>query len=82
MLRVTVYSCPEFFLCLNMKIRINSKETETGAATLMELAREMGLPEKGVAMAVSNRMVPRVEWSTTSISGGEDIVIIKAVCGG
>ena len=48
----------------------------------VELAREMGLPEKGVAMAVSNRMVPRVEWSTTSISGGEDIVIIKAVCGG
>lgn len=65
-----------------MKIRINSKETETGAATLMELAREMGLPEKGVAMAVNNRMVPRVEWSTTSISGDEDIVIIKAVCGG
>ena len=65
-----------------MKIRINSKETETGAATLMVLAREMGLPEKGVAMAVNNRMVPRVEWSTTSISGGEDIVIIKAVCGG
>ena len=82
MLRVTVYSCPELFLCLNMKIRINSKETETGAATLMELAREMGLPAKGVAMAVNNRMVPRGEWSATSISGGEDIVIIKAVCGG
>ena len=73
---------PGAFLCLNMKIRINSKETETGAATLMELACEMGLPAKGVAMAVNNRMVPRGEWSATSISGGEDIVIIKAVCGG
>ena len=73
---------PGAFLCLNIKIRINSKETETGAATLMELAREMGLPAKGVAMAVNNRMVPRGEWSATSISGGEDIVIIKAVCGG
>jgi len=65
-----------------MKIRINSKETETSAATLQELASEMGLPEKGVAMAVSNRMVPHGEWSTTSIKESEDIVIIKAVCGG
>ena len=82
MLRVTVYSCPELFLCMIMKIRINSRETETAAATLQELASEMGLPAKGVAMAVNNRMVPRGEWSATSISGGEDIVIIKAVCGG
>ncbi len=82
MLRVTVYSCPELFLCMIMKIRINDKETETGAVTLLELASEMGLPEKGVAMAVNNMLVPREEWSETSVMEGSDIVIVKAFCGG
>lgn len=65
-----------------MKIRINDKESETGAATLLELASEMGLPDKGVAMAVNNLMVPREEWSKTAVKEGADILIVKAFCGG
>ncbi len=65
-----------------MKIKINNKETETLATNIQELATEMNLPAKGVAIAVANRMIPRNDWCTTCLKEGDDIVIIKAACGG
>ena len=65
-----------------MKILINNKETETAAHTLKELSVEMSLPEKGVAVAIANKMVPREEWETTLLQEGCNIMIIKAACGG
>ena len=56
-----------------MKVTINNKETETQAKTIRELAQELDLPATGVAVAISNEMVPRE---------GADIVIVKAFCGG
>lgn len=65
-----------------MKVNINKKATDTAAKTIQELAAELNLPEKGVAVAVDNTMVPRTEWATTDIKDGADIVIVKAFCGG
>lgn len=65
-----------------MKIKINNKETETQAGNLALLATELELPEKGVAVAVNNQMIPRTEWETASICENDNIVIIKAACGG
>lgn len=65
-----------------MKIKINNKEVETSAKTVAELAAEQNLPEKGVAIAISNNMVPRTEWNNREIKEGDDIVILKAFCGG
>ena len=65
-----------------MKIKINNKEVETSAKTVSELAAEQNLPEKGVAIAISNDMVPRTEWNNREIKEGDDIVILKAFCGG
>lgn len=65
-----------------MKIRINNKEIETLAVTVADLAIEQNLPEKGVALAISNEMVPRTEWSNRLLKDGDDIVILKAFCGG
>lgn len=65
-----------------MKVNINNKETETQALNVKQLAEELNLPAKGVAIAISNSMVPRDEWEQTSIAEGADIVIIKAFCGG
>lgn len=65
-----------------MKIKINNKEVETSAKTVAELAAEQNLPEKGVAIAISNNMVPRTEWNNRKIAEGDDIVILKAFCGG
>ena len=65
-----------------MKIQVNGKQTETSATTLAALAEEMGLPEKGVAVAVANQMVQRQEWATTAIRENDSVIIIKAACGG
>lgn len=65
-----------------MKVTINNKEIETQAKTIRELAQELDLPATGVAVAISNEMVPRDEWENTIITEGADIVIVKAFCGG
>ena len=65
-----------------MKIKINNMEVETQALTVADLAKEQNLPEKGVAVAISNEMVPRTEWENLKLKEGDDIVILKAFCGG
>lgn len=65
-----------------MIIKINNKETETAALNLQALADEMSLPEKGIAIAVDNKMIPRVDWLGRSLNEGDNVVIIKAACGG
>ena len=65
-----------------MSITVNNKPVETGASTLKELAVQLELPEKGVAVAVSNKMVPRSEWENFAITEGVSIIVIRASCGG
>lgn len=65
-----------------MNVTVNNKPVETGASTLKELALQLELPEKGVAVAVSNKMVPRSEWENFAITEGVSIIVIKASCGG
>lgn len=65
-----------------MKVKINNTELEVLAQTVAQLAVDQQLPEKGVAIAINNDMVPRTEWSSRAIHEGDDIVILKAFCGG
>ena len=65
-----------------MKLKVNTKEVETGAATLSQLSQELNLPQTGIAVAVNQRMVPRTEWPQFALADGQEIIIIKAVCGG
>ncbi len=63
-------------------ITVNNKPVETQAQNLAELAAELSLPLKGVALAVSNRMVPRAEWESTPLEADAHVTIIQAACGG
>ncbi len=65
-----------------MKILINNKETDTGAATVQELADELSLPKSGVALALGGKMVQRAQWADTPLREGNSVIIIKAACGG
>lgn len=65
-----------------MKVYINNEEKETGAQDLSALAQEMALPERGVAIAVAERIVPRTQWAETTLDEGDRITVIKAVFGG
>ena len=46
------------------------------------MAIELQLPQKGVAVAIDNQMIPRGSWAQTALQEGARIVIIKAACGG
>lgn len=65
-----------------MNITINNKPAETAAGTVDELVRELGLPERGVAVAIANRMVPRNTWTERTLADGDQVTIIKAAFGG
>ena len=65
-----------------MKIRVNNKEVETGANYLLQLSQQLELPQTGIAVAVNNRMVPRSEWEHFVLHENDELIIIKAVCGG
>ena len=66
----------------NMKISINNKQHQTQATTLSELASQLQLPLKGVAIAIDNQLKPRSSWGDTILQEGACITIIKAACGG
>lgn len=65
-----------------MKILINNQETLTEATSVAMLAAELALPERGVALAVNNRIVPRTAWAETALNEGDNVTIIKAAFGG
>ena len=65
-----------------MKISVNNKEVETGANSLLQLSQQLELPQAGIAVAVNNRMVPRSEWEHFVLHENDELIIIKAVCGG
>ena len=65
-----------------MKLRVNSQEVETEVQTLQEFSQELELASNGIAIAVNNRMIPRAEWESFTLSENDSIIIIKSVCGG
>ena len=59
------------------------EETEVkDGCTIAELSTFLALPEKGIAIAVNNRMVPRIEWEKCVLHPNDSLVVIKAACGG
>lgn len=65
-----------------MTVIINHKPADTAAQTVQQLVQELALPDRGVAVAIANRMVPRASWSTAPIHENDEITIIKAAFGG
>lgn len=65
-----------------MKVTINNKQHVTQAKTVSELAAQLQLPAKGVAIAIDNELKPRTSWDDTILQEGACITIIKAACGG
>lgn len=65
-----------------MEILVNNKPLTTSASTLSLLASELSLPEKGVAVAVDNKLVPRSGWDSFKLSEGAAVTIIRAAFGG
>lgn len=65
-----------------MEIIINNNSTDTAAANVAQLAQELALPERGVALAVNNKVVARARWEETVLTQGDSVTVIKAAFGG
>jgi sulfur carrier protein len=66
-----------------MKVQVNNKEIEINiSTTVAQLADKLELPSAGVAVAVNNQMLPRTEWNVSMLQENDNIVVIKAACGG
>ena len=65
-----------------MDITINNKPLSTSAATVSQLAAELALPEKGVAVAVDNKLVPRGDWGSFELREEAAVTVIRAAFGG
>ncbi len=66
-----------------MVIKVNSKEIDiNNQSRISDLVESMQLPAAGVAVAVNNKLVTKADWGTFILSENDNVVIIKAACGG
>lgn len=66
-----------------MKVQVNNKEvTLADASSLAQLTKQLELPAVGMAIAVNNQLIPRTEWDKFVLHDNDNLVIIKAACGG
>jgi sulfur carrier protein len=65
-----------------MKVIVNGDSVEiSDGASVATLVESLGLPSKGIAVAVDWEVLPRSEWHT-SLSDGAKVEVVTAVQGG
>jgi sulfur carrier protein len=65
-----------------MLIRINAEQVEVDDhTTVAALLESLGYPDRGIAVAVDQAVLPRSRWVTT-LSDGANIEVVTAVQGG
>jgi sulfur carrier protein len=63
-------------------IRVNADDLEVDDhTTVAALLQSLGYPDRGVAVAVDQAVLPRSSW-TTALSDGANIEVVTAVQGG
>ena len=65
-----------------MILILNGQPTDTSATTITELLDERNIVADGTAVAVSEQVVPRSQWESTSLTEGATVEILTAVQGG
>jgi sulfur carrier protein len=63
-------------------IRVNADDLEVDdQMTVAGLLQSLGYPDRGIAVAVDQAVLPRSNWTTT-LSDGANIDVLTAVQGG
>jgi sulfur carrier protein len=64
-------------------VLLNGVVTEVAPrATLADVLAAHGVPERGVAVALSGEVVPRAAWASTPLREGSVLEVLTAVQGG
>jgi sulfur carrier protein len=65
-----------------MIIRLNAEQLEVDdQTTVAALLQSLGYPDRGIAVAVDQAVLPRSAWTTT-LSEGAQLEVVTAVQGG
>ncbi len=65
-----------------MIIKVNSSDVVVDEhMTVAALMQSLGYPDRGIAVAVDQAVLPRSRWATT-LSDGSSIEVVTAVQGG
>lgn len=65
-----------------MRITVNGDSVEiSDGASVATLVESLGLPGKGIAVAVDWEVLPRSEWHTSLLDGAK-VEVVTAVQGG
>jgi sulfur carrier protein len=66
-----------------ISILINGKPTRVvSATTLRELIRHLDLPERGIAIEVNGRIVPKSQWEKQRLNPGDSVDVVQMMGGG
>ncbi len=66
-----------------MEVRVNGTEREVpDGATVTELLAALGVPPRGVAVAVEGTVIARTDHERTVVPDGADVEVLTAVQGG
>lgn len=50
--------------------------------TLSQLLAQLSLPVQGTAVAINQQIIAASDWSTTTLSEGDQIALFQAIAGG
>lgn len=65
-----------------MMLKVNAQDVEVDEnMTVAALLQSLGYPDRGVAVAVDQAVLPRSRWAT-ALSDGATIEVVTAVQGG
>jgi sulfur carrier protein len=65
-----------------MRVVVNDESVEIdGGTTVADLLEKMGIPDKGIAVAVDWAVIPRSEWHL-ALADGAKVEVVTAVQGG
>ncbi len=65
------------------KVMINQQEVVIDDnCSLQALLNAQGINPVGIAVAVNNSVIKRIEWERTMLADGDKVMVIRATCGG
>lgn len=66
-----------------MNVFINEKATEVpDKASVAQIVAQLGIPEKGSAIAINGSLCKRDAWADTLLADGDKMLVISAAYGG
>lgn len=66
---------------IQISINNNSQAVASGT-TISDLLLEISQQENGIAIAINNIVIPKINWTKHQLKSNDNILIIKATQGG